>query len=232
MTEPDVNARLLDPRAIRVTPTGASGQAGGPLVVEPPAIPVGPLPHATGRGILGGLANPPDPIDPADEDGPGVILVDGSPVTARLERLDGLHGLLVETDPDGTERRTPVLFLPPHATTGPRDSVTRREVVVDGWSVELELEPAGRAALRERARRGHDATARGGPTEVRAIIPGRVASVSVVPGDAVEAGQQLLVVEAMKMQNELRSPRDGTIEQVAVGAGDTIEVGDLLLVLA
>ena len=46
------------------------------------------------------------------------------------------------------------------------------------------------------------------------------------------AGQQLLVVEAMKMQNELRAPRDGTIEQVAVGAGATIEVGDLLLVIA
>ncbi len=74
-------------------------------------------------------------------------------------------------------------------------------------------------------------TAHGGPTEVRAIIPGVVASVSVVPGDAVVAGQQLLVVEAMKMQNELRAPRDGVISQVAVGSGRTIEVGDLLLVL-
>jgi len=48
----------------------------------------------------------------------------------------------------------------------------------------------------------------------------------------VTAGQQLLVVEAMKMQNELRAPRDGTIERVAVGAGATIEVGDLLLVIS
>ena len=46
------------------------------------------------------------------------------------------------------------------------------------------------------------------------------------------AGQQLLVVEAMKMQNELRAPRAGTIEKIAVGPGQTIEVGDLLVVIA
>jgi biotin carboxyl carrier protein len=53
----------------------------------------------------------------------------------------------------------------------------------------------------------------------------------VAAGDEVVAGQQLLVVEAMKMQNELRAPRDGNIERVAVGVGQTIEVGDLLLVI-
>jgi biotin carboxyl carrier protein len=47
----------------------------------------------------------------------------------------------------------------------------------------------------------------------------------------VVAGQQLLAVEAMKMQNELRAPRDGTIDRVAVAPGRTIEVGDLLLVI-
>ena len=57
-------------------------------------------------------------------------------------------------------------------------------------------------------------------------------SVSVNPGDEVVTGQQMLVVEAMKMQNELRAPRDGTIERVAVGPGKTIELGELLLVLA
>ena len=62
-------------------------------------------------------------------------------------------------------------------------------------------------------------------------MPGVVVSVSVAPGDQVVAGQQLLAVEAMKMQNELRAPRDGTIERVAVAPGRTIEVGDLLLVI-
>jgi biotin carboxyl carrier protein len=48
----------------------------------------------------------------------------------------------------------------------------------------------------------------------------------------VVAGQQLLVVEAMKMQNELHAPRAGTVSSVAAGTGRTIEVGDLLLVLS
>ena len=106
------------------------------------------------------------------------------------------------------------------------------EVLVDGWRLDVAVEPERRAALREKARRGAGAAAHRGPTEVRAIIPGRIVSVSVVPGDEVVAGQQLLVVEAMKMQNELRAPRAGTVSSVATGTGRTIEVGDLLLVLS
>jgi biotin carboxyl carrier protein len=63
------------------------------------------------------------------------------------------------------------------------------------------------------------------------VIPGRVVAVAVVAGDEVEAGQTLLVIEAMKMQNELRSPRDGSVERVAVGVGETIDLGQLLVVL-
>ena len=51
------------------------------------------------------------------------------------------------------------------------------------------------------------------------------------PGDAVAAGGQLLVIEAMKMQNELRSPRDGTIVRVGAAVGGTVEIGDLLVVI-
>jgi biotin carboxyl carrier protein len=105
------------------------------------------------------------------------------------------------------------------------------EVVVDGWRFELELEDDGRATLRERASRTADATAATGPVEVRAAIPGRVAAVAAVAGDEIEAGTTLLVVEAMKMQNELRAPRAGRVERVAVGPGDTIEVGDLLAII-
>jgi biotin carboxyl carrier protein len=108
----------------------------------------------------------------------------------------------------------------------------RREVVVDGWRFEVTVEPAARAALRERASRSREGAGHSGPAEVRAIIPGVVVSVAVAAGDTVVAGQQLLAVEAMKMQNELRAPRGGTIERVAVGVGRTIEVGDLLVVIA
>jgi biotin carboxyl carrier protein len=107
----------------------------------------------------------------------------------------------------------------------------RREIVVGGWRILLEVEPERTARLRERARRGGTDAALSGPLEVRAIIPGRVVAVAVADGDTVEAGQQLLVIEAMKMQNELRSPRAGTVERVAVGIGQTVELGALLVVL-
>jgi biotin carboxyl carrier protein len=105
------------------------------------------------------------------------------------------------------------------------------EVIVDGWRFEFTAEAEWRAGLRERARRGAEAAGHGGPTEVRAIIPGRVVGVSVAAGDTVRLGQEMLVIEAMKMQNELRAPRAGIVEQLAVGAGSRVEVGDLLVVI-
>ena len=117
-------------------------------------------------------------------------------------------------------------------TTGPGPGgAVRVEVVVDGWRFEVDVEDAERAELRERATRGRSDAAAGVPRELRAIIPGRIVSVAVAPGDAVIEGQALLVVEAMKMQNEIRAPRDGTVERIAVGPGATVDLGDVLLVL-
>jgi biotin carboxyl carrier protein len=115
----------------------------------------------------------------------------------------------------------------PGATRGGQ----RFEVVVDGWRFEVEVEPADQAELRDRARRAaseHQAHVR---LEVRAQIPGRVVSVLVAEGDVVEAGQPLLSVEAMKMENEVRAPRPGTIGRVAVSAGERVELGDELVVI-
>jgi biotin carboxyl carrier protein len=55
--------------------------------------------------------------------------------------------------------------------------------------------------------------------------------VAVEAGDAVVAGQRLLAVEAMKMENELRSPRAGTVDRVATAVGQTVELGDPLVVI-
>jgi biotin carboxyl carrier protein len=106
------------------------------------------------------------------------------------------------------------------------------EVIVDGWRFELIVDDEGRAHLRERAMRDRGAVAgAGGPLEIRAIIPGRVASVAVNPGDRVEAGQTLLAVEAMKMQNELRAPRSGMVARIPATPGATVELGDVLVVI-
>jgi biotin carboxyl carrier protein len=63
-------------------------------------------------------------------------------------------------------------------------------------------------------------------------MPGKIARVLVKPGDAVEAGQGLLVVEAMKMQNEIRSPKSGTVERVLVAEGQAVNAGEALCVVA
>jgi len=159
-------------------------------------------------------------------------------VTYRLERAGPDRLVIVgdaDDDADPGARTTAILEPlrgPRGQAAGPdRTGIDHREVLVDGWRFDVEVEPAARAALREKARRGRSEAGQDGPVEVRAIIPGVVVAVSVVTGDRVSAGQQLLVVEAMKMQNELRSPRDGVVERLAVGERQTIEVGDLLAVI-
>ncbi|MGZ8513798.1 MAG: biotin/lipoyl-containing protein [Candidatus Limnocylindrales bacterium] len=225
------SARIVDPRAVRVGMAPASAHAAiDTIVIEPPEVPLAPAPHVVGGGILGGVSTESLMIANLTGGDAGIAIVDGVAVQVRLEHLDEVHGLLTEITEEGPVR-TPVLLLSLGPPAGASSGVVRREIVVDGWRIELEIESERRAALRERARRGREETAHGGPTHVRAIIPGRIVSVSVVPGDPVEAGRQLLVVEAMKMQNELRAPRDGIVSSVAVGVGGTIEVGDLLLVL-
>ena len=140
----------------------------------------------------------------------------GEPPRARLEGQAGSHDVLLIPLPDA--RRA-------------ADGVERVEVVLDGWRFELDVESEARASLRQRATSTRADAARGGASELRAIIPGRVVSVDVAEGDTIDQGGRLLVLEAMKMQNELRAPRAGTVARVAVGPGQTVELGDVLLVI-
>ncbi len=66
---------------------------------------------------------------------------------------------------------------------------------------------------------------------VRAPMPGRVVRVPVVPGQVVAARQAVVVVEAMKMENELRAPRAGTVRALHVQPGDPVDAGQLLVEL-
>ena len=152
----------------------------------------------------------------------GQAVVDGEATTERLVRHDAVRATL---EPAGAT----VLLLP--SIRDPASGETRREVVVEGWSFEVALEYEARARLHERARRGSARATHDGRAEVRAIIPGRIVSVAVATGDAVELGTRVMVVEAMKMQNELRAPRAGTVGRIAIAAGQTVELGDLLLVI-
>jgi biotin carboxyl carrier protein len=59
-------------------------------------------------------------------------------------------------------------------------------------------------------------------------MPGKVIRLLVAAGDTVEAGQGLIVVEAMKMQNEIKSPKSGTLERFLAKEGQTVNAGDVL----
>jgi biotin carboxyl carrier protein len=69
------------------------------------------------------------------------------------------------------------------------------------------------------------------PGGVPAAMAGRVLKIAVEAGQSVKSGELLLIFEAMKMENEIRSPQDGTVKEIAVKAGDRVNAGDLLLVL-
>jgi len=148
----------------------------------------------------------------------------------RLDDLDLADDSSATPVPPG-ERRVVRPVVLPGATPSTTRGRIALEVVVEGWRFDLEIEDADLAELRERATASRDGAIQHGPTEVRAIIPGRVVSVAVIAGDAVTTGQRLLTVEAMKMENELRAPRDGIVERVAAVAGQTVELGDPLVVI-
>jgi biotin carboxyl carrier protein len=215
--DPLAAARVVGPRGIRVSLAPSLAHAGLPAIVVETAPPSG------------------HPLRP------GGAVVDGQPIAAMIGGLDPGRAILrldatvaAAIRPSAThdlpEAATRLLFEPVEPIADGRGAF-RREVIVDGWRVEVELESERHAALRDRARRGHASVGGGEPTEIHAIIPGRIVSVSVQAGESVVIGQQLFVVEAMKMQNELRAPRDGTVERIAVVPGQTVEIGDLLVVV-
>ena len=120
-------------------------------------------------------------------------------------------------------------------------------VLVGGKSYEVRIERAGnglhvRAGGWEfvaeiadprtwRGRRGGALEAEG-RREVLAPMPGKVVRLLVKQGERVEAGQGLLVVEAMKMQNEIRSPKSGSVQRLLVSEGQAVNAGEALAVVA
>ncbi len=117
-------------------------------------------------------------------------------------------------------------------------------LIVDGKSYEVSVEAEGssyfvRHGATEQAvtltvpgRKARDLHAGGdGPARVVSVMPGKIVRVLVGRGDAVQRDQGLVVVEAMKMENEIVAPRDGRVQSIEVQPGTAVEAGETLVVI-
>ena len=143
-------------------------------------------------------------------------LVDGTPVHAELLSVGGagLRHLLV----DG--QSVPLVARP-------GDRRGRWQLTFASESLLAEVVDERTRAIREMTGGEAESEAK----SVNAPMPGLVVKVEVAVGDRVKAGQGVVIVEAMKMENELKAPADGVVSQIAVETGQTVEKGALLLTL-
>ena len=102
-------------------------------------------------------------------------------------------------------------------------------LLLSGQRLEVEALDARTRAIRDLTAASNTST---GPAPLVAPMPGMIVRVSVVPGDAVIAGQGLIVMEAMKMENELRSAVAGTVTAVRVTPGTAVQKGAILVELS
>lgn len=108
------------------------------------------------------------------------------------------------------------------------------DIVPNGENLEIwtggERHVVSIADARDRSSRNKKLSA-AGPTELRALMPGKVIKLLVEAGAAVEPGQGLMVVEAMKMQNEMKSPKKGIVSRIYAVEGATVVAGEALIVV-
>lgn len=146
-----------------------------------------------------------------------VVSVDGRACRVDAVRVgDDRWSLVVRDGAEGSPRSV-------EATVTPQGANGAVDVHIDGRRIGVH-----RLDGRPR-RRGAGAAAGSGAQRVTAPMPGKVVRVPVAPGDAVTARQVLVVVEAMKMENELRAARDGTVSGVFVREGQSVEAGAALV---
>lgn len=74
-------------------------------------------------------------------------------------------------------------------------------------------------------------TAETGEISIKSPMPGLIVAVAVNEGDAVKPGQTVVILESMKMQNELKAPREGTVQRISVQTGQSVEQGKLLVTI-
>src|SRR5258708_29887802 len=159
------------------------------------------------------------------------VTIDGKNYRLDLDRVDGrwscrLDGREVEVD--AALARPDVLSL----RTGNVAYEVKSERIANDlqlWvgSTRFAVEVRDPRSLRGRSR----AADHQGPKKITAPMPGKVVGILVHGGDEVEAGGGIVVVEAMKMQNEIKSPKKGTAQKILVTEGAAVNAGDVLAIL-
>lgn len=143
------------------------------------------------------------------------VTVDGVPFTVKIEERGPLATVAVGG------KRYKLQLQPGEASTF--------VVNVEGRLYTVRVEgalrppaPSAKAPLRQ-------TRPQAAPGAITALMPGRVLSVHVREGQAVEVGELLLILEAMKMENEVRSPQAGVVKRVGVAPGASVEAGQVLV---
>jgi biotin carboxyl carrier protein len=108
------------------------------------------------------------------------------------------------------------------------DSSLVYEVILGGQRFEVRVEDEREKILAGSVKSALDS----GEARIRAPMPGLVISVPVESGAAVTRGQTVIVLEAMKMENDLAAPRSGIIKEIKVNQGQTVNQGDILVIIA
>lgn len=152
-----------------------------------------------------------------------VVAVDGRKQVADVTVLNATWSLIL-SDPPGPERRRGRRSYEIALEERPAGELS---VHVNGLHVSVSV-AADRGSW---ARRGHEAGGGKGPQKLLAPMPGKVVKVMVKPGDVVVDRQGVVVVEAMKMENELRAPKAGTVTEVRIAEGASVEAGTVLIVV-
>lgn len=139
---------------------------------------------------------------------------------------------VVECVVDGQAMRVDVRVLEPGVMSLVAEGRQYR-CVLDGDGVVIGGRRYGFSLEDPRSLQGRRGSGGGaqGPRPVKAPMPGRVVRLLVGPGSEVAEGQGVVVIEAMKMQNELKASKAGRVAAVGVAVGDTVGAGDVLLVV-
>jgi biotin carboxyl carrier protein len=167
------------------------------------------------------------------------VKIDGKERAVELEIDNGATSIRVDGVETGiaVEQAEPGLWLLRHGSeqvlahvdgAGGKLTVELRRPGRDPAVIATEVSDARRARIAAPARAAADGTT---PVTIRSPIPGRVVKLAAKAGDRVAVGQTVVVVEAMKMENELRAPRAATIAQVHCVEGAAVEGGQDLVTL-